>query len=643
MKLIKAKVTYYRSIADSEEFRVEEDVTCLVGKNESGKTNVQQALYRLKPIETKALDKVVDFPANMGRKRRELADSRVPVVEAIFRYDDHEVEQIEKDLGQGALVSREFTHSIGYSGPEYFTHKVNEVAIVNHLRSGFDLPTSVGNGVAKAKTIAELLAAIEALEEPTSGATAAAERIRSWRKQSASLYLLDEYASPLMPHFVYFGDYDIMPGKVSIPDLIAREKNGTLDRGEKALVSLLDMAGVSLDEFNAADNHERLIRELENTSNAITEEVFEYWSQNTDLEVDLKVLQPEAGAVAPLNVGPILQVRVRNRRHGVTVPFDDRSRGFVWFFSFLAYFNKVEENTEGDLILLLDEPGLSLHGRAQEDLLTLIDERLATKHQVIYTTHSPFMVSPKHFERVRTVIDHREGGTKVSEEIFKADTDTAFPLLAAMGIEMTQTLFVADDTLLVEGPSDMIYLDIFNDAAEAAGRAGLDQRWVVTPIGGAGKLSTFAALLGANKVNVVVLVDSSTKDVQAVQQLRANDQLAENGLVEIKEFTGAGDSDIEDLFDRDFYIELVNRAYATELATPITAADLNTQDPRIVRQIEGYFKKKRIAGGKFNHYKPARTYLREQASLPDLDTATLDRIEKLFQRLNGLIRKTKKN
>jgi hypothetical protein len=275
------------------------------------------------------------------------------------------------------------------------------------------------------------------------------------------------------------------------------------------------------------------------------------------------------------------------------------------------------------------------------DLLKLIDERLATKHQVIYTTHSPFMVSPKHFERVRTVIDHLEGGTKVSEEIFKADTDTAFPL-AAMGIEMTQTLFVADDTLLVEGPSDMIYLDIFNDAAEAARRTGLDQRWVVTPIGGAGKLSTFAALLVANKINVAVLVDSSTKDVQAVQHLRANDQLAKNGLIEIKEFTGTADADIEDVLDRDFYIELVNRAYASELPAPITAADLNARDPRIVRQIEAYFQKKKIAGGKFNHYKPARTYLREQASLPDLDAATLDRIEKLFQRLNGLIRKTKK-
>jgi ABC-type cobalamin/Fe3+-siderophores transport system ATPase subunit len=56
LKLIKAKVTYRRSIGDSEEFRIVDDVTCLVGKNESGKTDVQKAVFRLKPIESEAFD-----------------------------------------------------------------------------------------------------------------------------------------------------------------------------------------------------------------------------------------------------------------------------------------------------------------------------------------------------------------------------------------------------------------------------------------------------------------------------------------------------------------------------------------------------------------------------------------------------------
>jgi hypothetical protein len=195
----------------------------------------------------------------------------------------------------------------------------------------------------------------------------------------------------------------------------------------------------------------------------------------------------------------------------------------------------------------------------------------------------------------------------VSANIFKADEDTAFPLLAAMGIELTQTLFVGENNLLLEGPSDLIYCDVLTEALALEGRVGLDSHWVPIPVGGAGKLSTFATLLGADKLNVAVVVDSSTKDAGAIKRLRDNDQLNRRALVEISEFTGTADADIEDLFEPGFYLDLVNQAYAQDLPAPITPADLNPHDPRIVRQIETYFQDNNIAGGKFNHYRPPQS------------------------------------
>ncbi|MFI5905416.1 ATP-dependent nuclease [Streptomyces cyaneofuscatus] len=638
MRLIKAGITDYRSVEDSSIFDVEEDVTCFVGKNESGKTTLLQALFRLNPVEPAAFDEVVDFPARKTRDRKKIpAHQQIPVVRATFRFDDAEMKAIEEDLGSKAMRSPEFEMVIGYRDTDAtFELHYNETAVVDHLRSALDLPTGATKAIGGAKTIEGLLDALDELEEPPSAASALSDRIRSWRDCDLGLYLIDEYATPFMPKFVYFADYDTMPGKASLPDLIRRRESGDLKRGELALLSLLDIAGVSPEDFQDSGQHERLIRELENAGNVISDEVFGYWSQNKELEVQLKVLAPEAGAQAPFHEGPILQVRVFNTRHRASVPFDDRSRGFVWFFSFLAYFNELEDAGTTNLILLLDEPGLSLHGRAQADLLRLIDERLAPKHQVLYTTHSPFMVDPDHIQRVRTVVDMERGGAKVSSEIFKADEDTVFPLLTAMGIEMTQTLFVGEHVLLLEGPSDLIYLDVLTEIAEANGSTGLDPRWVKTPIGGSGKLSTFVTLLGANKLNVAVLVDSSTKDVGAIQRLRDNEQLAKNGLVEISEFTSAADADVEDLFDRDFYLELVNRAYAAELTTPITAADLNAKDPRVVRQIEAEFKKRNITA-RFNHYKPAAVLLREQADLaPLINSSTIARADQLFTRLNSL-------
>jgi hypothetical protein len=85
----------------------------------------------------------------------------------------------------------------------------------------------------------------------------------------------------------------------------------------------------------------------------------------------------------------------------------------------------------------------------------------------------------------------------------------------------------------------------------------------------------FVTLLGANKLHVAVFIDSSTKDTGAVKRLRVTVNLPRNGLVEISEFTGGGDAYVEDLFDRNSYLKLANRAYVTEPSQPITLAGLS--------------------------------------------------------------------
>ena len=96
MQLVSAHVTYYRSVEDSEEFEVEPDVTCLVGKNESGKTNIAQALFRVNPVESAGFHEVIDFPARMTAKKRDFkAGVVIPAVVATFRYEDDEITKIE--------------------------------------------------------------------------------------------------------------------------------------------------------------------------------------------------------------------------------------------------------------------------------------------------------------------------------------------------------------------------------------------------------------------------------------------------------------------------------------------------------------------------------------------------------------------
>ena len=637
MRLIRVRIENYRSIEDSGWVEIDPDLTALVGKNESGKTAFLQALFKLNPIEPAAYDEVLDFPSRLTRKRKD-SDNPIPVCTAEFELTDQELDAIEAELGVGVLTSKTFQVSKGYrsTGLSFIDLKVDEAVAARRLVADLDLPHEGGSGVMAATSIHELIEALTALAEPTTAASMLLNRITGWRQQRLVLHLIDQHLLPMMPKFVYFDEYSAMPGKISIPSLIEERDQNRIDRGRRALLALLSLIRGRPEDFNDQSNHERLIRELENAANSISDEVFAYWSQNKDLSVDLKVLNAEPGAMAPLDRGPIFHVRVENKRHRVTVPFDERSRGFVWFFSFLAYFSELEAAKTSELVLLMDEPALALHATAQHDLLRFMEERLAPDHQVIYTTHSPFMIDPEHLERARTVMDVDGEGTKISADVFRVDEETVFPLQAALGYSLAQTLFLGPRNLLLEGPSDLLYLDIMDDDLREHGLTTIDERWVRVPVGGAGKLSTFVSLIGSNQLKLAVLVDASTKDAAAVQRLVEAGRLKKGSLILMSEITGNPDADIEDLFDPAFYVDLVNRAYATELHdAPIAVTDLPMDGTRITKRLAAVFARRKIANGKLNHYLPARVFLRQQAELlPLIDDPTRDRFERLAKRIN---------
>ena len=149
---------------------------------------------------------------------------------------------------------------------------------------------------------------------------------------------------------------------------------------------------------------EALIARLEAAENELTAKVLKYWSQNSHLRMtfDLRPALPEDPW--EMRSGMNILGRVKDTRHAVSTGLGTRSRGFVWFFSFLAWYSQ-RRREDDNIILLLTKPGLSLHGKAQEDLLRYFETELKPHNQLIYTTHSPFMVNPTRFDRVRIVQD----------------------------------------------------------------------------------------------------------------------------------------------------------------------------------------------------------------------------------------------
>ncbi|MGO9267193.1 MAG: ATP-dependent nuclease [Candidatus Binataceae bacterium] len=334
--------------------------------------------------------------------------------------------------------------------------------------------------------------------------------------------------------------------------------------------------------------------------------------------------------------------------HWATTELGSRSRGFVWFFSFLAWYEDVKRNRE-TVILLLDEPGLSLHGMAQADLLRYIEQELKPYHQVIYTTHSPFMVDPHHFERVRIVQDKsidaseplpkEEDGTKVLTDVFDASEDSLFPLQGALGYEIHQTLFVGPNCLVVEGPADLLFLEGMSSIIEREGGTGISPKWTITPVGGIGKVPTFVALLAPQKgLRIATLLDIQAGDQQVIEALYKRKLLQKKRVLTYAYFIRTREADVEDMFEREFYLTLVNGEYAAQLKRPFAVGDLNVNLPRVVRAIDELLDKEPLKKGEFGHFRPARYFSEHLVELaPHISAATKERFVAAFESLNRLL------
>lgn len=461
---------------------------------------------------------------------------------------------------------------------------------------------------------------------------------------------------PRIPQFLYFSDYDILPSKINIPDLESKVKQAETNPEKltpqyRSALALLRKAGISIKDITNSTGYETQDAILGSVSSNLTEQVLEFWKQNEDIEVEVDI-NSDPTDDAPFNNGPNLYLRIKNLRHrGVRSPFDQRSRGFIWFFSFLVWFDSVQEQigSERDIILLLDEPGLALHALAQANFLDYIDD-LAKKHQVLYTTHSPFMVHSNRLHQVRMVEDKPKLGTIISDNLSGSDPRTIFPLQAALGWTIAQNLFISERNLLVEGASDLIYLQTISALLEAQGRTELRDDATIVPVGGLDNVVTFIALLGANDLKIAVFHDYKGKPEQKLQEIVKEKVIHPKAILNASQFRNLEKpgidgqaSDTEDLFEPAFYLDCFNKdcfnkAFSKLLnGVVISESELPERD-RIIDRIECYLKDQKIKlrpSGGFNHYAVASYF----ASNPptSLDDNTLSRFEELFKAVNKVL------
>jgi predicted ATP-dependent endonuclease of OLD family len=634
MKLKSVEIKKYKSFEESQKFEIEDDITILVGMNESGKTSALEVIAKtnyFQEDESFKLNTTHDYP----RRQKKKMDKLGIIPEAIictYEIDRDLIQKIETDIGKDTLGSTEFNVTTKYNNSNSWSIiKINRKKFIENITSKLDISSkALNNKLEKIQTKEDL----EALkteysdEKYTTGLQEFDKYFENkwkWSNDSISEYVSRVYLKPNKPKFLYYDEYFSLPSRISIEKL----ENSNLDE-LKTAKAFFELADINTSEILESDDFEDFIAELEATEAIISVELFKYWATNKNLHITFQIDKKEDTDAYNNTriVEHILDIRVKHK--GVSLPLKNRSKGFNWFFSFLVWFKRIQEDKNSNYILLLDEPGLNLHASAQADLLRFIED-LSGDYQIIYSTHSPFMIASDSLNRVRTVLE-TDKGSVISDSIQEKDPDTLFPLQASLGYDIAQNLFVSKKNLLVEGVSDLIILTAISGILESENREHLRDDITIVPTGGLEKVATFISLLRGSKLEIACLLDSYTdaKGKAKMDKMIAEKIIHKNKIRFFDEFLeDFTKADLEDLFVKDDYLKLFNSAF-NEL-TNIKESDLNVNIKQIITQINKHIEKDR-----FNHYRPANELVKLGVNEGFLSSKTLDNFERVFQEVNIL-------
>jgi len=678
MRLTSFCVKKYRSIEDSGEIPVDDKVTTFVGINESGKTNVMRALRKLNNKNDTKFKRLTENPIWHFKEW----DPEEIFITGKFTLDEDEKAKVsELDSEYSDLTEISFSRNKKMDLICHFKEK-EQTALpfppfqekylipIQSLIQAID-PATIDDGVNQKNNITSLFENIgtgfeeslnigkpevlATIKERTEQLKQGLEPIAPKHDNSEIIGLIDKISEEItedasediknylierLPRFIYFENIGVINSRINLESLVSDIKSGDLTESEITAKTLLDMSGLDAKELLTLSSTEKKseprIRDDKDTASqlcnqaslSLTTDLDGIWSQNEHiLEIELN--------------GNHLRVWVINKQDNVRLQLEERSRGYQWYFSFYIVFNVESEGRHRDSILLLDEPALFLHATGQEDFLKKVLPQLSEKNQIIYTTHSPFLLDLTRPFSIHTVTLDKDGPKReshISKEHWASDRDALFPLQSAVGYHLAQSMFIGTRNMIVEGLTDFWILGTASDLFESNGKMSLTKNFVFSPAGGGTKTVILAKTYVAQELQVGVLLDADNEGHIAKEQLIRDTLLKSNKILLLNDIFDKPDQtmSLEDIFPEDYYLGFVARAYEKELKG--IEIKLESTNPMLVKRIESFFKKNNL--GNFDKTKPSLLITKEFAKgdFDKIPTELVTNFEKLFTAINDVMK-----
>ena len=596
MRLRKFRVQAFRCIHDSGDIVVG-DLAAFVGRNESGKTTILQALTMLDKDESiseldlcdemterlKSEIRIVEGDFELNQDETEIIKEKFPSFQLkklkIFRTNKNP--EIQYDFGDIKIDQKEDENL------EYWQNVTEQLSnfvesIPNYISKKLDTDFFTGNTPKDKKIIQveldEFNNTIQAI------ATEEQQVISEWEEtytdiiKNVEKILIDNTESEalknfiidsLHPRFVYFSDYKKILGNINLAEYIKESENEAssgieyiegFDRAE-TVRNLLYLAELEIEKLEELKNSpSKLIKFLNTASKNLTQRLNPSWKGEA-INVELR-----------LNPGNILSVVLSDVHKDGTITntglLNRRAEGFKWTFSFIVNFAAETQRAElKEAILLLDEPARNLHPTQQAGISDLL-KNLAGSNQVLYATHSPFMIfdyTPGNLLVVE--LDKKKHLSKIFYDYWKADDDTLTPILYGLSKGLVDSITdreVGNNSrplIIVETMSDTMYLNAFDKFLQDP-NISMNPLNVV-PAYTKNSVLPLSIFYHNHGYNTFILLDNDYESNQIAEQLK-NNKISETQII-FFERNGNLLESMEDYMITEDYLYAVNQTYEIKL------------------------------------------------------------------------------
>lgn len=485
----------YRSIKDSKKIEIKEKVSVFAGKNESGKTNILKAIQAFYDDKFEEDDIPVDDKSSNPEIKINFEMSKEYLSEKLNRKIDGNIDYFTLGITRSKDVIDKFEGSVLDVFNEIFLDKFNSneeyKGYINKDESKKLIIDIVNDKKENAQTI--INEKIEDIKEENDR-----KKLLDYISKILDEMQLHKTLKNLIPQIAYFDSFEDM-----LPDELTKEeiKSEDFEKKNKAFINLLYMLGIKKEEF---------MKKIEGDERNQSSE-FKKISKEITRKYNSVYLQEKVSIGLDKNGDKIfIQIFDEGDLDNDKKP-SQRSKGFQWFIAFYLLLNSLNK----DAIILIDEPGLYLHAKAQEDILRFLNDEV--NNTILFTTHSPYLIDINKLDSLNLVRKDNEHGTMIDQKYYNCkDQDTITPLITAIGYNVAKNPIEIGKGLniITEGISDRFYLLAFLKLM------GIQSDINIIPSTGSGNVHILVSLAIGWNLDYLILLDNDTGKDSAIEKIR---------------------------------------------------------------------------------------------------------------------------